>query len=238
MSYTVINDPSLRLEQYIESLKFYLNETNYKIVFVENTNTDISGFFQFEIDSRRLEILMFDGNNYPRYLGKGFGEMSIIEYAINNSFILKNNSDKYIVKLTGRIKIVNINDILNRLSKNIKADLKFTSTQLRTPNKSYSELIIAPYFFYKSFLINKKSMLNDSCGIYFEHILSLSLFQWVKNGNKFLDMPAFVKKEGSQGSTGVTYYPHIPFRNKIKLFIRHIINSLAFKILLYFKKFK
>ena len=38
MLYTTIQDTELRKKHYIESLFFYLTKTQYKIVFVENSN--------------------------------------------------------------------------------------------------------------------------------------------------------------------------------------------------------
>ena len=57
MLYTVIQDTELRKKQYIESLTFYLTQTQYKVVFVENSNIDISHIYQKEISEGRLECI-------------------------------------------------------------------------------------------------------------------------------------------------------------------------------------
>ena len=85
MLYTTIQDTELRKKHYIESLFFYLTKTQYKIVFVENSNTDISSLYQKEISEGRLECITFDGNNYDRSLGKGYGEALILDYACMHS---------------------------------------------------------------------------------------------------------------------------------------------------------
>lgn len=106
MSYTKLQDVEIRKQQYINALHFYLKKTNLPIVFVENTNTDISGEFQDFIHNGRLEYLMFDGNNFDKMRGKGYGEALILIHAIENSKFIKQG--KYILKITGRIIVRNV----------------------------------------------------------------------------------------------------------------------------------
>ncbi|RYZ23735.1 MAG: hypothetical protein EOO10_20840 [Chitinophagaceae bacterium] len=60
------------------------------MLFVENSGADVSPLFQEEINNGRLEVITFIGNNYDRKLGKGYGEIRIIEKALNDSCFLKN----------------------------------------------------------------------------------------------------------------------------------------------------
>ena len=47
MPFTCLADVGVRKKQYIEALNFYLKNTTRKIVFVENSGTDISSSFNF-----------------------------------------------------------------------------------------------------------------------------------------------------------------------------------------------
>ena len=107
MSHTELQDPVTRVNQYRKALHFYLSETTLPIVFCENTMYDISTEFRIHIDSGRLEYMTFDGNRYDRKKGKGYGEALIMKYAIEKSKLIKES--KYIIKITGRIIITNIN---------------------------------------------------------------------------------------------------------------------------------
>ena len=109
MSHTTLQNPQIRAEQYKEALNYYLKETSLPIVFCENTMYDISDVFQQYIASGRLEYLTFNGNNYDKSKGKGYGEALIMKYAINHSKVIKNC--KYLIKITGRLIIKDIKRI-------------------------------------------------------------------------------------------------------------------------------
>ena len=89
MAYTKLNNPEVRLQQYKDALDWYLDHTDMKILLVENSGTDISSSYQKQIGEGRLEFLCFDGNNYDRFRGKGYGEAAIIAYGIAHSRLLK-----------------------------------------------------------------------------------------------------------------------------------------------------
>lgn len=111
MANTKLQDFSIRRQQYVSALKYYLEETNIPIVFVENTMTDISQPFLEYVESGRLEYLLFDGNNYDVRRGKSYGEAKELLYAIQHSWLMRRCD--YIVKVTGRIRVLNINSIIN-----------------------------------------------------------------------------------------------------------------------------
>lgn len=111
MSHTVLQDPVIRANQYKKALDFYIKETSVPIVFCENTMYDISYEYKDQIDSGRLEYFTFDGNNYDKSKGKGYGEALIMKYAIDNSVIIKNS--RYVIKITGRIVITDIRRFLH-----------------------------------------------------------------------------------------------------------------------------
>lgn len=111
MAYTAMQDPDTRRDQYVAALRYYLDNTELRIVVCENTCTDFSGPFAREISDGRLEYLTFDGNGYDRRLGKGYGEALIIRHALLSSRFI-NGSHGYVIKVTGRIMVENINDMI------------------------------------------------------------------------------------------------------------------------------
>ena len=115
MGYTDLQDPETRKTQYLEAIDFYLRETDCDIVFCENTGADIFDEIESAEKYKRLEYLTFDGNDYDKRRGKGYGEATIIRYAIENSQRIKNVDS--VIKITGRIIIRNISELLQIISK-------------------------------------------------------------------------------------------------------------------------
>lgn len=107
---TALQDSAIREKQYIDAIEYYLNETDLRIVFCENTKKNIFYKINSEQKTARLEYITFDGNNYDRNLGKGYGESQIIKKAISCSDFLK--KAQWVIKITGRVKILNIKDII------------------------------------------------------------------------------------------------------------------------------
>ena len=200
MAFTTLSNQEERKAQYIKAIQYYLTNTSFKIVFSENSGTDISYLFQDDIESGRMEYLAFHGNQNKKR-GKGYGECEIINYALDNSKLIHSSKDQRIAKITGRLIVRNIKGILRWhkffFSKqtvfcNINSNLSFPD----------SRLIVAPVSFYKVFL-NSKELINDSNGYYFEHALCDTLkrekdFFY----SPFLFMPCI---EGVSGSTGEIY---------------------------------
>lgn len=149
MAYTALQDPEMRKEQYVNALRYYLNNTRLKIVVCENTGSDFSGEFASETSNGRLEYLTFNGNGYDRTLGKGYGEALIIQHALMHSqFICR--SEGYVIKVTGRIIVDNIGEIIrqasardkNRFGCNITETFFFQSVVMIF-HKSYFENVAA-----------------------------------------------------------------------------------------------
>lgn len=106
-----------RLEQYIESIKYYIEKTVFtKIVFCEN-----SGYQCREADilieyakqhNKILEWLSFKGNDslLVKYGNKGIGEDEIMNYICENSKLYENALQ--LAKVTGRLILTNINQLM------------------------------------------------------------------------------------------------------------------------------
>jgi len=198
MPFTKVSDKDVRMQQYLKALDFYLERTDYPIIFAENSNTDISHLYCQAIESGRLEVLTFAGNT-NKEKGKGFGEAMIIEYALDHSKTLTEKS--VVVKITGRLIIENIADILSvsfPLQSNGSVVCAFNA-DMSFPD---SRIFIAPVPFLRSFLADKEQM-NDYENVFFEHVLARNIF----NGD-YPYAPFWVEPfiTGVSGSTGQEYY--------------------------------
>lgn len=201
MAYTALNNIEERQMQYVNAIRFYLKETNYPIVFCENSGTDISYLFQDSIDSGRFECLSFYGNQ-NKEKGKGYGEAEIIEYALNNSNLIRSVRELLIVKITGRLIVKNIAAItlLHSFIRPRKTVYFAINSNLSFPD---SRFIIAPVSFYSIF-INTKTNICDSKGYYFEH----ALLDTIKSETQFIYTPFLLmpRIEGISGTTGELYH--------------------------------
>ena len=66
-----IKDPEVRKKQYIEAISFYLKETNFNIIFAENSATSLEEYFP---ENRRIEFLTFSSPLTVPDRGKGWKE--------------------------------------------------------------------------------------------------------------------------------------------------------------------
>lgn len=105
-----VSDPKVRKQQYMEAINFYLTKTDLNIVFAENSGTSIEKVFR---TNPRLEFLTFTSPLIKPDKGKGYKELEIIDHAMKNSnFIAGAN---FVVKITGRLKVLNINQLLRKI---------------------------------------------------------------------------------------------------------------------------
>ena len=195
MTMTALSDKEERKEQYVKAINYYLENTKFPIVFAENSGTDISILFKNAIKSGRLEYLSFDGN-HAKERGKGYGECEIIQYALRNSLTIRSAKDKRVAKITGRLIIKNINNIINIHNFFFSKQTVFCAinSNLSFPD---SRFIIAPESFYYTFLKHKEGI-NDSLGQYFEHILC----QTIKEEKQIQYSPFYIQPQiiGISGS--------------------------------------
>ena len=200
MPFTQLTNIDERQKQYVDAINYYISKTNIQIVFCENSNTDISTLFNNAHD--RLEFLTFIGNQ-DKQRGKGYGEAEIIKYALNHSSYIHN--DSIIIKITGRLIVHNIRQIIDSLKYGhdfvtclFHSDLKFAD----------SRIFCGTTAFYKEFL-KKKDQINDSEGIFFEHVLASTVIESSYCFKPFSEEPLIF---GISGSTGKQY--RMPFHDK------------------------
>lgn len=194
MAFTKLNDADERKRQYINAIQFYLSKMRNPIVFCENSGTDISGPFAEQIKKREIEFLSFCGN-IDKTRGKGFGEAEIIEHALTHSLFI--NDSSVIVKITGRLIVENISNIIKQfpVKKNFvtclfHSDLKFAD----------SRIFCATKFFFQEFLANKEQI-NDQKKIYFEHVLASTVIASKVSFIPFTEEPAIFGVSGTSGET-------------------------------------
>lgn len=101
----------------------------------------------------RVEILSFISSPEVRSKGKGFGEQDIIRQAVMSSSHLKDAD--YIIKITGKIKVLSINYLINLIIKKSAKKKKWVIAE-----KLFNGHWIHSYCFaaHKDFLTQNSSM--------------------------------------------------------------------------------
>jgi hypothetical protein len=195
MQQTVLQDAQARKDQYLDAIRFYLNKTKIPVLFVENSGNDISAFFREEISSGRLEVITFHGNKFDRSLGKGYGEMLIIEHATSSELFKKAD---FVFKITGRYKVLNINTFIQYYSQNESIDIMVNFR--KDLSFADSRFFGAKRPFYSDFLVRYKDQVNDSKSDFFEHALSKAALESIILGYKYSGLGYYPRFSGIRGT--------------------------------------
>ena len=199
--YTILTDPLQRKQHYVTTIKYYLEKYPFPIVFVENSNENLSYFFTDEIKSGRLEVLTFDGNHYPPEFGKGLGELKCIGYAVEHATSF--TDDSFIFKITGRYQVINLQDFIVTYEKHPSLELLADLTN----NFRFSSSAIVGFkrFFIKKYLLKNASLLNDKEGFYFEHALAKAVLEAIGDHVDFKIFKHYPRLRAISGTTGKPY---------------------------------
>ncbi len=118
-----------REEMYMSTLRFYSRTIGkkYPIVFVENSDFDISSWAKEFEPSLNLEILQFPPGNeqvvecFDNSKGKGYNEYLMIKKAISASRLLNDSISPvtHFLKITGRYSMRNILDMIKEVERRI-----------------------------------------------------------------------------------------------------------------------
>lgn len=218
---TKISNPQTREYQYVESILFYLNETNInKIILCDNSGFDYSKYNLQKIalqKNKEIEVLAFVGEheNVAKW-GIGFGEGEILKYVLVNSKLIKQNDTFF--KVSGRIIIKNLNRIIKKTNYKSNYFNQIRSRLIFPENKVDTRF----YFCQKSLFINtlydSYKNVNDPQGYYLEH----SYYDDLKNyKRKFSDFRIIPNYQGVSGTLGIKYSESL-IKRLLKQFLRVI----------------
>lgn len=222
MPETVLQDLNIRLDQYIRAVHYYLEETSFEILFVENSGYDISSHFEETVQSGRLEVITFFGNGFNHSLGKGFGECLVVKEALKRSRMLKNASS--IIKVSGRHIVSNIVSIACMSKQLVSSDTFVVCDINKKTRGANSDLFIASKDFYER-LVSNIDLINESNGRWFEHALYESIDQYVKDGNEFQYLPLPLNQEGQSGSMGIAFQ-----KPTLKMYGMNMVKAVLYKL--------
>jgi len=129
------SDPLIRRKDYLEALRHYLtlpNEVVDRIVFIENSQSDLSDLKELaELlgNDKHVEFISFNGLDYPPHYGRAYGEFKMLDFGVQNSVILNSiESTECFWKVTGRLKLFNLKDLIKKSPPSYKMIIDFLKT--------------------------------------------------------------------------------------------------------------
>ncbi|WP_300563423.1 hypothetical protein [uncultured Acetatifactor sp.] len=217
-SLTVV-DRDIRKRQYIDSLKYAIDYYDIeRIIFCENSKSVDKEIYSIkkyaEERNKKLEILSFQGDaQMILQKGKGYGEGEILKYAIDNSKLIE--KEDYIIKLTGRLTVSNLDKIIKMATKQemfinkLSIKGKVADTRLYIVKKDIYEKVFADIYLE---IDDKEKKTMEA--LFYNQILRENL-----KVSSFGTYPEII---GISGSTGEEYRVAV-----FKHFIKIILNILG-----------
>jgi len=200
------SDPMARLSDYKQALRLWLGSTGVQtIVFCENSGFDLTEIETIcqQRDSRHktVEVLGFAGQEFDPRLGKGYGEMGIIAHAITRSRFITPTS--LVVKVTGRYFMRNIDKLLAAMI--VARDIDVFCDMREALSVADSRVFGGSVRFIANYLLPMQEHINDSEGIYFEHILARSTHRAMADGLRWAMLPEAPRIHGISGTNGMAW---------------------------------
>jgi len=181
-----------RIKQYLDAILFYVTKSEFSdIIFCDWSWYPINKFRYLvglaRIYWKRFEILWFK-NDQDEVVkrGKGYGEGKIIEYALHHSLLLKENNCFF--KVTGRYIVKNINRIIRNESDKENIFFRISACDKETCNTAFFKVNKE---FFNRYLYWAWDKVNDTNGVYFEHIYMKILKKHKKEISSFKELPVF-----------------------------------------------
>lgn len=207
--YLKVNNTGERLSQYKESLNFFISSGAFqKIIFCDNSGYLISNDAlkeERETASKKgitLEVLSFNGNHEKvKEQGKGYGEGEIMEYILKESKIL--SKEDYFFKVTGRLKVENIEIIVNKSKNAIKDGICLINVPNHTMHEIYDTRFYGmPVSMYERDFLKAYENVDDQDNIFFETVFT----KIIREKNlRHRNFPLYPRITGKSGTSGGEY---------------------------------
>jgi hypothetical protein len=174
-------DPQVREEDYLACLRYYINNHPRirKLVFIENSNWPLDRL-RTALDEnphgKDVEFISLNCNDFPRELGKSYGEFLLLERGFTASRLARDAH--YLGKLTGRNFLMNLTQILARVREpfDLLCDMRDHGIyeMLGLPycgRHADTRLLIFSHTFYDKEIRGRYVELNEGKGFFAENLI-------------------------------------------------------------------
>jgi hypothetical protein len=203
-SSATLSDPGRREADYLKTLRFYLTEHPRirRIVFADNSGWPLENFRRLvagEGGGKEVELLSFQLNDFPRHLGKSYGELLLMDHAVEQSQLIRNSA--YFAKITGRNRLLNMTRLIELAPApfDFYGDLRDHGIYEMLGSKSCgrhgeSRFFVLTRAFYDRYFRGKYAEMDDSRGKLIEDLIYDVVKQTLGRERvigRFRDEPAF-----------------------------------------------
>ena len=199
-------DVNERLTDYKKCIRFYLDQTNLPIYFLENSNYDLSEDSDFKIFQQieRFHLLRFEPHPDSEK-GKGFQEFYTLD-----SFVKNHLRESVLIKVTGRYIVKNVAELIAQIRSPLVIDLH------RKMKVAITGFFVVDKETYETHFYEKYKLADDSLGKFIEHVLYDEIMSSsLKSITRLL--PQNPQYRGVSGSYGGSLE-----RNKYKMMVRSV----------------
>lgn len=198
-------DPRHRFKDYQQALKKWCRVPAFQsIIFCENSAYDISPLRKWAANTpkarTRVRFISFSGNGYSPNLGKSYGEMGIIRHALTSVSL---PADAVLVKTTGRYYVRNINPLVDQIKAH--PDCRVFCDEKEGLRWADSRVFAATVSFYEKFLLPLHTRIDDSAGVYFEHVLADAVRSSMAKGMRWMPWSQPPQLSGISGTFNEPY---------------------------------
>lgn len=174
-----VSDAESRKQMYVSAILWYLENTEYKVVFGENSGHSVKSCIHGQYLDRYEELTYSSVPTIPNR-SRGYKEMEILEYVQANSTFIKDAD--LIVKITGRLVLRNIKSLIHYLINKDCPNGLVSSMQYQDKRGSDCRFIFfTPQFF--PCLLNQKEKITEE--VTFEAIMEDAIAEATKKGMMF-----------------------------------------------------
>lgn len=207
--FTLRSDPIERLDDYRWALERWIGCPGIdQLIFVENSGYDIDELRDIVgqatyLSGDSIEFLSFNGQNFPRHLGKGYGETLNLEYAINNSKLLS-TEDSMMIRVNGRYFVENIHSFLETL----RPPTEMLSDLRQSLTWANAAVLGGTIRFFRDYVCPYGREVDDSKGYFFEHALARALHRGIADGLVWSPYPELPLVRGFSGTFNKSFSQH------------------------------
>ena len=211
----VIKSIDERLQQYLEALHFYIEDTSIQnIVFCDNSNYMTTQKAKMQNIAKQkgksFEWLTYEGTAKTALYGKGYGEGEIIEWALKHSKILKSND--YFLKVTGRLIVSNIDDIIKHMD--IRKNY-FIGDMYNSYKGIDTRFFGCTNMFYKEVLLDAYKTCNDKKG----KIIEKEFYSILYHNYKIYGFKCYPSIIGCSAGSGADYSKLVGWKKRFVNFL-------------------
>ena len=198
-----ISNVSERLLQYkLATLRWAVETPFNKIVFIDNTDVKVfsdTEIFEFSNYGVELEQIVTKPNPEIEIRGTSFGISEIYETAIQHSKLI--NESKHFAKVTGRLFVENMTDLINEIDENSSYLIRWLSKGIFRfkPGRFDERFGIYNKKFYIDYLLPLKSEMDDSKDRWIETVYNEVLEKEKLKLRSFKTYPRIVGISGHYG---------------------------------------